>query len=632
MIVKPFVSLATLILCLLTAAGAGAANVSVIPELEFARRSDQILIRISYDIPSSYHAYANKTGGAGLPTTVDLTIEDLGKMPVIYPRGDREKDIFDPSKQINVYKGRVSMLAIAPLEATGAMYVLKMNMLLCSNKRCVPFKESIAGKAPASIPFLADVAWRDEATRLLDREAESAGAISLEEGKAPKPIEIGGDKLDPSVGGGDAERKKKGREAVTQPDDFELDLSPRYTEESVESYTLWKGAILGLLAGLILNAMPCVLPVLTLKVSGLFLMGNADDKQKLRLFRDHNIYFAIGVLSFFTFLAVALGAADLMWGQLYQNQTLLLTMLILVFLMGLSLLGVFTLPAFDLRAGTESSNPKIKSYITGLVSTFLATPCSGPLLGGVLAWSFAQPLLVMLVIFWCVGVGMALPYIIFSIWPNLARILPRPGDWMYVFEHILGFLLLGTALYLFSILPQSKHIHILIVLLLTAMGAWLWGKYCNLTAPLSRRRIWGAASLCGLVFAIFWIARPIAHTPAWQEFTPENFMDNLGKKNMLVEFTADWCPNCKLLEATVLTEKDLFKWKKNYDLQLIKVDLTQTDPYAQKLLEMLGSKSIPLTAIFGKGQRASEPVVLRDIYGKQTLNQALSDTLSGTKG
>ncbi|MBD5608146.1 MAG: cytochrome C biosynthesis protein, partial [Desulfovibrio sp.] len=475
-----------------------------------------------------------------------------------------------------------------------------------------------------------ETAWRDSAKTLLDREDESIGALSLEEGKAPKPIEIGSGQMDPSVAGANSEKEAKGHDAVAQPEEFDLDLSPQYTDESVETFTLWKGIFLGLLAGLILNVMPCVLPVLTLKVSGLFLMGDANDKIKLRLFREHNIFFAFGVLSFFTFLAALLGTADLMWGQLYQNQTLLLVMLIIVFLMGLSLLGVFTLPAFDLRIDAKASNPKLKSYVTGLVSTFLATPCSGPLLGGVLAWSFAQPLIVMLLIFWSVGLGMALPYIVFSIWPSLARILPRPGNWMYVFEHILGFLLLATALYLFTILPQSKHTHILIVLLLTAVGAWLWGRFCDLTAPLLRRRLCGAVCLCAMIGAIFWITRPAAPLPDWQEFTPENFMDNLGKKNMLVEFTADWCPNCKLLEATVLNEKDLFKWKKNYDLELIKVDLTQTDPYAQKLLEMLGSKSIPLTAIFGKGSQANKPVVLRDIYGKRALNEALSETLAGT--
>ena len=99
----------------------------------------------------------------------------------------------------------------------------------------------------------------------------------------------------------------------------------------------------------------------------------------------------------------------MIWGQLYQQQSLLLGLVMLVFLMGLSMLGVFTLPVIDLKAGANSKNPRLQPYLTGLVSTFLATPCSGPLLGGVLGWAFTQPLLVLMVVFWAVGLGMALP-------------------------------------------------------------------------------------------------------------------------------------------------------------------------------------------------------------------------------
>ena len=110
-------------------------------------------------------------------------------------------------------------------------------------------------------------------------------------------------------------------------------------------------------------------------------------------------------------LAIVLGAADLIWGQFYQSQTLILIMLVLIFLMGLSMFGVFDLPMFSLNSLKKAQNTRLESYTTGLLSTILATPCSGPLLGGVLGWAFTQPLPILLVVFWAVGLGMALPYI-----------------------------------------------------------------------------------------------------------------------------------------------------------------------------------------------------------------------------
>lgn len=619
------------IICLNMSPSSSWAAAEVEVNFEFARNGDNILAGITIDIPEEYHAYANKPGKVGLPTTLEFTLEGEGKMPVDYPEGVEQKDIFDPAAEVNVYKGQVMLLAVLPQSASGSLYAATLDMLLCSTRHCLPSKQSFSGYVPKNMPLLSETSWRYIALELLDREGESLGAISLEEGKKPVPI------LDPVENRTDQNVKKEVngnsstlKNTIPLNEDFNLSLNPQYGNTDLEIYSLGKALLMGLLAGILLNVMPCVLPVLTMKVTGLLLIGSDGKRDRLRRFREHNLCFAAGVLTFFTLLAFVLGAADLMWGQLYQNQTILLVMLMLVFLMGLSMLGVFTLPALDLRIGENTKNPMLKAYLTGFISTFLATPCSGPLLGGVLAWAFTQKLIILLVIFWSVGLGMAFPYILLTIWPNMAKMLPKPGNWMYIFEHLLGFLLLGTAIYLFSILPVDKHILILIALLFVGAGAWLWGKFCGLDAPRTRRKIAGFFAIGALCGSIYWILSPPAPEPEWHNFTPKEFAEDFGKKNMLVEFTADWCPNCKVLEATVLTGNDLRKWQKNYDLELVKVDLTDPDPYAQKLLDLLGSKSIPLTAIFAKGDKAYKPLVLRDIYGKQTLDRALNAVLAGT--
>lgn len=595
-------------------------------QFEFARHGDKILAALNINIPEEYHAYSNKPGKTGLPTTLSFTLEDEGKMPVLYPAGKEEKDIYDPSVKVHVYAGNIYLLAILPSGSAGKAYTARLEMLLCSNKRCSPVKRSYAGEIPKIIPLLTDVSWEKEAEAILAMESASFGALSLEEGAAPPPKTSLSAEDDGKDGAPSDKALKAEINKIEIKDNSELELTPRYADSNLEIYGLTQALLLGLLAGLLLNAMPCVLPVLTMKVSGLLLMGNLRDKNCVRRFREHNLCFAAGVLTLFTILAFLLGAADRMWGQLYQNQAVLLVMLLLVFLMGLSMLGVFTLPTFDLRVD-KSPHPMLNSYLTGLISTFLATPCSGPLLGGVLAWAFTQPLPVLLAVFWSVGLGMALPYLVFSLWPSLVKILPRPGNWMYIFEHILGFLLLGTALYLLSILPGEKHMQILCVLLLVSLCAWLWGKYCGLGAPRTRRRLVGSLGCVLLAAAVVWILQPPAKGLEWQTLSQASFEQDFGQKNMLVEFTADWCPNCKFLEATVLSSPKMRVWKKKYGLELVKVDLTRPDEFADLLLNKLGGKSIPLTAIFPRGEAASSPLVLRDIYGSGALEDALSRAL-----
>ncbi|WP_301204822.1 thioredoxin family protein [uncultured Desulfovibrio sp.] len=144
-----------------------------------------------------------------------------------------------------------------------------------------------------------------------------------------------------------------------------------------------------------------------------------------------------------------------------------------------------------------------------------------------------------------------------------------------------------------------------------------------------RRRVLGAAGFVLLCFAVVWVLRPVTPLPQWRDFAPEHFTASLGKKPLLLEFTADWCPNCKFLEATVLTGEHLRDWKARYGMELIRVDLTRPNAYAVRLLEMLGSKSIPLTALFPAGDLAGQPLVLRDIYGVEDLERALERAFSG---
>ena len=589
-------------------------------KVDFARHGDRVLGLVSYALPSGYHSYAHRPTASGKPTELEFILETVGELPVLYPAGQVEKDIYDPAVEIYAYTGDVHLLAIGPSTSAGKMYTAELSLLLCSSRNCMPVKETLTGSVPDNLPLLSQLPWRETALALLATEGASGSSHSLEEGSLLPPRE--------NIIQAAPERGMAGKqqpEVTGNEGNFDLGLSPRYLNEDQEIYSFGGALLLGLIAGLILNAMPCVLPVLTLKVSGLLLIGNAKSPEKARSFRLHNLCFAAGVLTFFTFLALLLGGADLIWGQIYQNEAILLFMLLLVFLMALSMLGVFVLPAFDLRIGANTKNPLLNSYFTGLVSTFLATPCSGPLLGGVLAWAFTQPMPILMAVFWSVGLGMSLPYIVFSIAPALAAILPKPGPWMGVFEKFLGFLLLATCIYLLFILPAEKRLHILIFLLIAGFCAWLWGAFAGLEAPRARRMLLGAGSAIAMAGLFVWVLMPPGPEPVWQAFSHAIFQKDLGRRNMLVEFTADWCPNCKFLEASVLTAKNLRRWQGRYQFELVRVDLTRSHPYAEDLLEQLGSRSIPLTALFGRGAEGRKPLVLRDVYGIKTLERALGE-------
>ena len=577
--------------------------------------------------PQGYHAYAHESGDAGRPTMLSIRLDDGSGLPVWYPQGFMQRDLFDPDATVYVYESPTTLFVLLPHEAQHRGFEAVLSMLLCSSRNCLPVSQSISGQVPDTLPGLEEMPWKarwEELRRLPPVLSKGTAPVS----GLPFAMDGGGEGTlgavtDPAQDPLAALQDEDGEKPLPPPDGFALELTPQYADGSVEISGFGMALAVGILAGLLLNAMPCVLPVLTFKISGLLLMGGRGDKESLRRFREHNLFFSAGIMTLFTLLALVLGAADMIWGQLYQQQSLLLGLVMLVFLMGLSMLGVFTLPVIDLKAGANSKNPRLQPYLTGLVSTFLATPCSGPLLGGVLGWAFTQPLLVLMVVFWAVGLGMALPYILFSIWPQLARILPRPGNWMKVFERILGFFLLGTALYLLSILPVEKHMQVLCVLLVLSLVAWLWGQFCGPASPRLRCRIIGALTVLILVGSFIWVLRPAVPLVQWREFSPEQFQADLGQKAMLLEFTADSCPNCKLLEATVLTDERMRKLRARYGMELIRVDLTGVNAYGIRLLEALGSKSIPLTALFPAGEQASSPLVLRDVYTAGTLEDAL---------
>lgn len=615
--------------------------------VEYAQKDTLPIARIELQIAAPYHAYSHDPGDTGKPTV--LTVQAVAsstadtalavRARIRYPQGIVQPDIFTPSQMVRVYEGTVSLFADLPSARAGQEFTGQIDALLCSDKHCLPVKRTFSFRLPNSplqplhsLPWAADYAAAQPGTEATPMHSASvSGAV---QNSPPMPsIPLSAIPL---------AKKKIGTNPATSSQSLSAiptispvgdaassawNFSPRYFEEDAEVSNLAKALLLGLLAGLLLNVMPCVLPVLTMKASAILLMGEGEKEERYQRFREHNILFAMGIMTLFLFLAFVLGTAGMIWGQLFQNIWIIMGMLSLVFLLGLSMLGVFTLPVIDLKAA-QSSSPRLQAYFTGIIATLLATPCSGPLLGGVLGWAFMQPLPVLVTVFLAVGLGMSTPYLLFAIRPQLVIILPKPGAWMGILEKLVGFFLLGTSVYLLSILPENLYIPVLSVLLAVALCAWLYGRYASYDAPPRRRLGIRLGSALGLALVIYVALWPSATMTRWENFSPAAFTQLLGREPLLVEFTADWCPNCKLLEQSTLTPKNLQRWQKQYAVRFIRVDLTREDATAQQFLQSLGSSSIPLTALFPVGDKAKEPLVLRDIYSTADMDAAMKHIFS----
>lgn len=628
-------------------------NVSRAEELgisvTYANNNQMPIARIELTIAAPYHAYSHTPGNTGKPTV--LTIQSVGtpkvQASVRYPQGILQRDVFTPTQMVHVYEGHVSLFVDLPHARAGQEFLAQVDTLLCSDKHCLPLKQNFTLRLPEkSLPPLQKLPWA--AAYAAARHGQMghitpSSLKSVEQSTPPSvpfaaipssshsaPLPLIPLQKSPSIplSTSSVELLQGGESGISAITTTATDASsawaftPRYFEESIEVTGLLKAVVLGLLAGLLLNVMPCVLPVLTMKASAILLVGNEDKHERFRRFREHNILFAAGIMTLFLFLALVLGTAGMIWGQLFQNPWIITGMLAMVFLLGLSMLGVFTLPVIDLKAA-RSSSPRLQAYFTGIIATLLATPCSGPLLGGVLGWAFMQPLPVLITVFLAVGLGMSAPYLLFALRPQLVSVLPKPGAWMGVLEKLVGFFLLGTSVYLLSILPATVYIPTLSVLLTVALCAWLYGRYASYDAPPRRRFAIMLGSVLGIALVVYVALWPTSTVTRWESFSPAAFTEILGREPMVVEFTADWCPNCKLLEQSTLTPANLQRWHERYAVRFIRVDLTREDAAAQQFLQSLGSSSIPLTALFPVGAEAAAPLVLRDIYSTGTMDTAM---------
>lgn len=550
--------------------------------------------------------YASKSQTGGKVTEISLAADGVPvPSPVLFPRGVPKPDPLTPGATARMFPdGFTAIVPLSESALTAGYLDVRLTGLACSAVNCTPLAldERIAipeERLRGTLPDIASAPWWET---LLQGVAEtmSPNAVSGIAGSG----RLGVLPLKPGSGAG-------GGSPVESSGAFIGKIKPVPFSPGLEVSSLGKAVALGFLAGIILNLMPCVLPVLGIKLAAL--MGqNGHTPEGIRRFRRHQLFFACGILVWFSVMAGLFYFLDLAWGHIFQSPVVVFALAVVLLLLALNMFGVCSLPLIDLRAG-NAKNPNLRAFGEGFGATLLATPCGGPLLGGVLSWALLQPLGILAITLECVGLGMAFPYLSLAAFPSLAKRFPKPGEWMRTMEHVLGFLLLGTVAYLVSFLPAGIVPRVVGALVLAAFGGWLWQKKAV------ARLIGVACIIAACVWPLY--ARPLANY--WTEYTHAGLQSALGKQPVLIDFTADWCPTCKVVEASALRDATLAEWGKKYNLALFRVDLTRENPEGEALLRAVGSVSIPVVAVFGAGDRAYSPLVLRDVVTKGQIEVAL---------
>jgi thiol:disulfide interchange protein DsbD len=404
---------------------------------------------------------------------------------------------------------------------------------------------------------------------------------------------------------------------------------------------LWLALLFALGGGVILNLMPCVFPILSIKILG-FVEGRDADRAALRA---HGLAFAGGVLVSFWALAGALlalraGGEGLGWGFQLQSPWIVGGLALLMVGIGLNLLGVFEVgqrlstagAQLDRRSGLRGA------FLSGVLATVVATPCTAPFMGAALGYALAQPPAVSMLVFTALGLGMALPYVLLSFFPAWISRLPRPGAWMETLKQALAFPLFATAIWLVWVFGKQTGVDgatmLLMASLLVGMAAWLVGRWPAARATPRARWVARGLALAALVAAGTLFAGSATRTAdaaaapeGWQAFEPAAIEALVAEGTpVFIDFTAAWCLTCQVNKKTTLQTPEVEAAFASAGVTRVRADWTNRDADITAFLDRFGRSGVPLYVYYaGDG---AEPVLLPEVLTPQIVLDALAGTRS----
>jgi len=396
------------------------------------------------------------------------------------------------------------------------------------------------------------------------------------------------------------------------------------------SQPLWKMLLYAFIGGLILNIMPCVLPVIALKILGFVGESRSDPRHVRKL----GLVYALGVLvSFLALAAIVIGVKAAGhragWGMQFGSPVFVVCLTTLVTLVALNLFGVFEVTlggrALDAAGGLASKHGAAGAFFNGLLTTVLATSCTAPVLATALGFAFRETAPVILMMFLAVGVGLAAPYVVLSWNPAWLKFLPKPGAWMEKFKIAMGFPMLATAVWLFLLaagnFDKSRTLWFGLFLVALGLAAWIWGEFVQ-----RGTKCRGLARIVSILLAVGIGTYAFCQTPdqiEWHSWsTAAVAKAQAAGRPVFVDFTADWCVNCQVNKKTSIEIPSVRAKLKSMNAVALLGDYTRFPDNITTELNRFSRAGVPLVLVYPRDP-AAPPIVLPEILTPGIVLDAL---------
>lgn len=569
-------------------------TVSFVSDAERIDASSSFAIGLRFELEPGWHIYGKERGDVGLPTKIEWSV----------PEGLRAHEIqwkkpqsFD-SQGVRALGYEGSVLFPSTVSPTGGSELspsvsltAKSSWLLCSDE-CIPQSVTLS----MALPFDPESGIKPSAHVGLFRNAFNGAEHVI-------------------AGAGET------------------------TGEAKTSFAQFLALLaLAFLGGLVLNLMPCVFPVLSLKVMGFFQGGDA------RAARLSGVCYALGIVVSLWGLAGVLvvlrsGGEQLGWGFQFQSPNFVALMGLLTFVIGLNFLGIFEIGnGIQRKAGKyDKKGGAFGSFLSGVLATALATPCTGPFMATALGATLTMSPPYVMATFTSLGLGLASPYVLLAFMPKAIELLPKPGAWMESFKQILSFPMFLTTVWLMSVLGAQAGVHTMALfsaaLVLMSFGIWI----LRLSSQGSSRGRDGflrpIASVCVILLSLVVGIPDLSRVQAtevgnsleqdiWQPFTSARFEELRSKgKPILLEVSAAWCLTCQINEKMVYSSSELARELKARGVVAMKADWTKRDSEISKLIEGFGHSGVPLAVLLRGDQE--KPKVFSSLVTKEEILDAL---------
>lgn len=575
-------------------------EIRLVPSHESVEPGDTFNVAVDMDIAEKWVYYGPQPGTDAqfvIAARMEVSAAPLEVGEVLWPPAQPyEYDLGDRVITVNSFRGRA--VAYVPLT--------------------VP-EETPKGEYTVEVTLLGQVCGGpDDVCLNLEGDRSIKGGTSVRVGDQSTANAAWSD--DPQISGGLAAA------TPTSP------ATPRATGDDM---TLWAGLALAVLAGLILNIMPCVLPIIPLRIYSLVQMGGQSRRRYVTL----GLAFAGGMMLFFIALAVAnlvlklaIGTA-FNWSQQWQSRPVRIAMGLVLVVVAASLFDLFTVTVPRKLAAYEGrhnlSGGHLSSAGMGLMMAILATPCSFGILLAALAWGQTQTLAVGTAVFLLIGAGMAAPHVALAAFPKLLDRLPKPGRWMELMKQSMGFLLLLVAIWLLSTLAEKSYpFWVAGYAVVLAMALWMWGRWVRYDSPLGAKLVVRGIAVVLAVTAGWWMLSPpkalaVEFAPFKQSAIAEARQED---RPVVLKFTASWCVSCVWIDNTVYRDEALPEELQRRDVLMMVADVTDADSSAAAYMRDRFGKAPPLTVVFPPGD--GEPIELTGKYDSDDLLEAIDQLTS----